>query len=80
MLETDTDTLLGDGTQNGADWASDAVDATAWANGNYTFFARVQGSNLAWSPANSAQAGVGYRQVGVITGAGGAEGPRLRLR
>ncbi len=48
VLETDEDLLLGNGTQAGSGWDL-LVDTTAWTWGDYTYFARAQDDDDAWS-------------------------------
>ena len=71
LLQADTDTWLGDGTQSGGNWALGPVDVSAWESGQYTFFAVAQDNEGAWSDVVSAQASVGYRYVGTIAGPAG---------
>jgi hypothetical protein len=65
VLDVGTDTYLGDGTQSGADWRL-VVDASGWADGTYTVFARAQDNDSAWSSPVSTDPVVGLRYIGRI--------------
>ena len=71
-LQADTDTYLGDGLQNGANWGL-AVDASGWADGTYTMFAQAQDNDSEWSVQAATQTTIGLREVGVIAGPAGVE-------
>ncbi len=70
-LDVGTDTLLGNGTQSGANWRL-VVNTSGWDDGTYTVFARAQDNDSAWSNTVSDDAVIGERLVGRISDAGSA--------
>ncbi len=65
VFQAGTDTYLGDGSQDDANWWY-AVDVSGWADDTYTFFARAQDSDSEWSNVASTEVVIGQRYMGRI--------------